>query len=78
MINLIMGTTGMLFILAAFFLEEFFKKWNQNTVQYNVLNLLGAGLLIYYAYTLGSWPFFILNCVWFLVAGVKLRRILQN
>ena len=77
MINTTIGIVGMCFILAAFFLDEFFKKWNINTLQYNVLNLIGAALLIYYAYSLMSWPFLILNCVWFIVAGVKLVRIIR-
>jgi hypothetical protein len=76
MINLIIGITGMFFILLGFILDEFFKKWNQDTVQYNVLNIIGSLLLTYYAYTLNSWPFLILNVVWFIVAGYKLIRIL--
>jgi hypothetical protein len=59
-------------ILVAFVLDEFYKKWGINTVKYNLVNLLGSGLLIYYAYTLTSYPFLILNAVWFLVAGYKL------
>jgi hypothetical protein len=78
MINLIIGITGMFFILLGFILDEFFKKWNQDTVQYNVLNIIGSLLLIYYAYTLNSWPFLILNVVWFIVAGYKLVRILKK
>ena len=78
MINLIIGITGMFFILLGFILDEFFKKWNQDTVQYNVLNIIGSLLLIYYAYTLNSWPFLILNVVWFIVAGYKLIRILRT
>jgi len=78
MINLIIGITGMSFILLGFILDEFFKKWNQDTVQYNVLNIIGSLLLIYYAYTLNSWPFLILNVVWFIVAGYKLVRILKK
>jgi len=78
MINLIIGITGMFFILLGFILDEFFKKWNQDTVQYNVLNIIGSLLLIYYAYTLNSWPFLILNVVWFIVAGYKLIRIIKR
>jgi hypothetical protein len=78
MINLIIGITGMSFILLGFILDEFFKKWNQDTVQYNVLNIIGSLLLIYYAYTLNSWPFLILNVVWFIVAGYKLIRIIKR
>ncbi len=75
MINNIIGLLGMIFILAAFVLDEFYKKWNQNTIQYNLLNILGSGLLMYYAYTLMSIPFLILNGVWLIAAGIKLWKI---
>jgi hypothetical protein len=76
-INILIGSTGMLVILIAFILDEFYEKFNQNTVQYNALNVIGAVLLIYYAYTLNSWPFIILNAVWMAVAVIKLIRILK-
>ncbi len=72
MMDLILGIAGMLFILIGFILDEFYKRFNENTVGYNVLNMLGSGLLTYYAYTLNSWPFMILNTVWFIAALVKL------
>ena len=74
-LNLIIGTIGMLLILTAFITDEFLKKWNQDTIRYNILNLVGAGLLTYYAFTLNSWPFITLNGVWFGVAVYKLSRI---
>ena len=78
MINLIIGIVGMSFILVAFILDEFVKKFNQNTIQYNALNIVGAGLLTYYAFSLSSVPFMILNIVWLVVAGFKLTRILRS
>jgi hypothetical protein len=75
---LILGLFGMLFILIAFILDEFNQNFNQDTVIYNLLNLIGAGLLMWYAYTLNSIPFMILNVVWFLVAGYKLIKILMK
>ncbi len=74
--NLIIGISGMFFILFAFVLDEFYKKWSQNTIKYNATNILGSGLLIYYALTLYSWPFIILNVVWFVTAIVKLMKII--
>ena len=76
MITLILGIVGMAFILVAFILDEFVKKFNPNTIQYNVLNILGSGLLAYYAFVSSVWPFLILNVIWFLTAGYKLVRIL--
>ena len=74
-LNLIIGIIGMFFILVAFIFDEFNKKWNQETVKYNLTNLIGSAMLIYYAYALSSIPFIILNLVWFMVAGYKLIKI---
>ncbi|MBT6774598.1 hypothetical protein HOA91_04465 [Candidatus Woesearchaeota archaeon] len=78
MIDLIIGIVGMTFILVAFILDEFIQKFNQNTIQYNLINIIGAGLLTYYAFSLNSWPFLILNIVWLVVAGFKLTRIIRD
>ena len=79
MIAFILGIIGMVCILVAFILDEFSnKKFNQDTIQYNVLNMFGALLLTYYAFSLMSWPFIILNLVWFLSAGLKLVHILKK
>jgi len=75
---LIIGIIGMFLILLAFILDEFYKKFNQDTIFYNLINLFGSGLLTYYAFILIAWPFVILNVVWFIVAGYKLVRILVN
>ncbi len=75
--NLSIGILGMLCIVVAFVLDEFYKKFNQNTAQYNVLNILGSALLLYYGYTLAAWPFVILNGIWLVAAGVKLVEIVK-
>mgnify|MGYP001246427984 CR=1 FL=1 len=71
-LNLILGILGMSLILLGFILTEFVKKWHSNSRQFILVNFLGAGFLVYYAFTINSWPFMILNGVWFLVAGYKL------
>ena len=73
--SFVAGMIGVLCILIAFLLDEFYKKINAETVPYNLLNILGSGLLIYYAYTLESWPFVVLNGVWMIAAVVKLVKI---
>jgi hypothetical protein len=79
MIELIFGIIGMSLILIAFFMDEFYyKKFNQDTVQYNLLNIIGSGCLMFYAITLVSWPFIILNTAWLITASVKLVRILSK
>ncbi len=78
MIELIIGIVGMLFILVGFVLDEFWDKFNQNTIIYNVFNIIGAGMLIYYAFSLDGWPFVVLNSAWVLAAGIKLVKILKK
>lgn len=69
------GIVGVVCILIAFLLDEFYQKFNSETASYNLINILGAGLLIYYAYALKSWPFVALNAVWLIAAVVKLVKI---
>ncbi len=71
---IVAGIIGVVCILVAFLLDEF-STINAKTVSYNLLNLLGSGLLMYYAYTLQSWPFVALNGVWLIAAVVKLVKI---
>jgi len=70
-INLYMGIAGMFLLLLAFALN-LAKKLTQDDVAYIVLNILGAGLSIYYAVTLNAVPFIILELVWCLFAVYKL------
>ncbi len=78
MAALLLGTLGTLLILAAFVLDEFVKAWNQNSVRYNLMNIAGAGLLLYYAFTLPSLPFMALNAAWIVAAIIKLGRLMRN
>jgi len=72
--SIVAGIIGVVCILVAFLLDEF-SKINTKTVSYNLLNILGSGLLMYYAYTLESWPFVALNAVWLVAAVIKLIKI---
>jgi cell shape-determining protein MreD len=74
-INIIIGLLGMTLILIAFLLDEFSKTIHHQSWQFNVLNIFGSLLLVYYAYTLNSIPFMILNGVWFIAAIVKITMI---
>jgi len=76
--SLIVGIVGMIFILVAFVLDEFYRKFNQSTVKYNILNIIGSAGLVYYAVALSAWPFFVLNIIWFIVAVLKLMGILKK
>ena len=73
MINfaVIIGIIGMLFLLSAFALN-LFKRVTQDSLIYNIFNIIGAGFLAYYAYALNSIPFLILEAIWILFAVYKL------
>jgi len=65
------GIIGMIFLLTAFALN-LFKKITQDSLIYNVSNIIGAGFLAYYACALNSVPFLILEIFWILFAIYKL------
>ena len=73
MINftVIIGAIGMIFLLTAFALN-LFKKITQDSLIYNIFNIIGAGLLAYYAYALKSVPFLVLQTIWISFAVYKL------
>ena len=70
-INLIIGTIGMILLLSAFALN-LLKKVTEHSYSYILLNIFGAGLSIFYAYTLNAVPFIILEIVWASFAIYKL------
>jgi len=76
--TLILGMVGTVFILVAFVLDEFYKIFNQNTIRYNLFNIIGSLLLVYYSIVFRAWPFVVLNGVWLIVAMVKLIKILKK
>jgi lipid-A-disaccharide synthase-like uncharacterized protein len=76
--DLIIGIIGMLCILIAFVVDEFYRKFNPENLGYDALNLFGSGLLIYYAIILGSWPFIILNAVWCIASAIKIIELLKR
>ncbi|MFA6460739.1 MAG: hypothetical protein WCV90_00600 [Candidatus Woesearchaeota archaeon] len=77
-INFIIGLIGMFLILVSFIMEEFWKKFNPNTYKFNLLNILGSGMLIIYAYGLRGWPFLILNSVWLVAAVIKTLELWER
>lgn len=78
MLELVLGTLGTICLLVAFILDEFNTKYNEDSIFNNILGIVGAGLLIYYALTLKGWPFLVLNIVWLGVAGIKLIKIIKE
>ncbi len=63
----IIGTFGAGIVLVAFFLNQA-HRLSQDSLSYDVLNLLGSSLLVLYALLLGSTPFLVLNGIWCLVS----------
>lgn len=63
----LIGLVGASLILIAFVMNQF-KYWSSESLFYDLINLIGSGILIYYSWLLSSLPFMILNLVWFLVA----------
>lgn len=77
MIPSIIGTIGVALLLVAFFLN-LFKKIDQNSKLYILLNITGAGLAAYYGLLLDVLPFFVLESVWAIFAAYKLIIISRN
>lgn len=65
--NLIIGCLGAGIILVAFIALQL-HYLNDEDIRYDVANVIGSIFLVWYAYSGGSWPFFILNTVWGLVS----------
>ena len=75
--DLLIGVIGMALILVAF-VGNLFKKITEDFVIYNIINIVGALALAYYAYTLNSLPFLILELIWAIFAGYKLLLIYKK
>ncbi len=54
-------------MLVAFALQKF-GLLRESSLAYDLLNLLGAAFLTWYAVLLHSWPFIVLEGIWALVA----------
>ena len=74
-VSLVIGTLGLLLILAAFALN-LFHFLSQRSVSYNLMNIFGSGFLAYYSWFLHSVPFTILQIVWGVLSIFKLIHVL--
>lgn len=59
---LLAGIIGMCFVFVGFFMIQT-HRWTPDNTAYDVINVIGSGMLMYYAFVGGAWPFFILNAV---------------
>ncbi len=74
--NLYFGIFGMVLLLTAFALN-LLKVVRETSVSYILLNIFGAGISTYYAWTLNAIPFIILEAIWCLFAVYKLTVVLK-
>ena len=74
--NLYFGIFGMVLLLTAFALN-LLKIVRETSVSYILLNIFGAGISTYYAWTLNAIPFIILEAIWCLFAVYKLTVVLK-
>ena len=59
----VIGVLGLVIILFVFILNQI-KKLSAESIIYDSANFVGAALLAYYAFAIGSIPFLILQIVW--------------
>ena len=63
----LIGLAGMFIILFAFIMNQL-HKWKDDFLIYDIFNSVGSFFLIIYANFINSYPFLILNFVWFIVS----------
>lgn len=73
----LIGIAGAGSILFAFLMNQL-DRWHNDAFWYDGVNALGAGLLIWYSVLIESWPFVVLNVVWFASAAYDLIRYTKS
>jgi len=71
MADIYIGITGMGLVLIAYAMNQT-GRWDDDDVLFDAANLIGALLLVVYAFQIDGWegwPFVILNAVWAAIAG---------
>lgn len=68
-----LGTVGLLLVLGAYFLNSSGRVTAQDA-RFQLMNLLGAAILIAYSAVLEAWASVALNVVWAMIAGNSLWR----
>ncbi len=73
----LLGILGAGLILLAFVLNEF-NIINKDNLSYDMLNFIGALILVIYAYLIESYPFMVLNLIWMLVSFRDLWKRMKS
>ena len=76
-ISEIFGMLGLGILLLAFILNHG-KHKKRFTFTYNSLNFIGSLMLVYYAYTINSIVFIILNITWAVIALYFIAKKIKN
>lgn len=71
----ILGVFSALLALSAFVANEY-GKLTAESLWYDLINLISAVGLGFYAYSIGAIPFIITNSVWGLVSGIDVIKYL--
>lgn len=71
----LLGILSALLVLFAFIANQY--GWvRSDNIWYDVANLVAAGGLFVYAYSMDVWPFMLTNGVWGAVSGIDVARYL--
>ena len=73
-LNEIIGFAGLSLVLVAF-VFNLLKKIKTESKLYNMMNLIGSLMLVYYSIVLNSMPFLILQLMWGMAALYNLIKI---
>ena len=73
----ILGSVGVALLLIAF-LMNLLRKWSQDSIQYILLNTIGAGLACASSVLIHFFPFIILEGTWMLVSLFALAKYFKQ
>lgn len=73
----ILGVVGGAFYLIAF-IEVSTGEWNGRSYRYEIFNLIGGILLLYYSIAKHAYTNIVLNIIWIVVALYVLRAIVKR
>ncbi|KKP40536.1 MAG: hypothetical protein UR28_C0001G0046 [Candidatus Peregrinibacteria bacterium GW2011_GWF2_33_10] len=73
----ILGFIGALMILIAFVMNQK-HKWEEDYLVYDLSNVAGSSLLVWYAYLIDAYPFMLLNGAWAIVSLVDVVKYFMN
>jgi hypothetical protein len=63
----LIGVSGAALLLLSFILNQL-HVWKDDYLIYDLCNMAGGALLVWYAVLLAAWPFAVLNGIWSLVS----------